>query len=136
MIVVTVGSSPGNYSFHRLVKAMDQVLERKGWQGWMQIGSSAYRPKAPHDLFVSQQEMEEKVRNCDLVVGHCGVGTLLLAREFRKNICVLPREPQFGEILDFHQIEMAQNLAGVSWVELLQEHSLEAQIAHRLGECS
>jgi UDP-N-acetylglucosamine transferase subunit ALG13 len=133
MIVVTVGSAPGNYSFHRLIRAVDEAVARNGWEVWMQIGSSTYRPRASHARFVSQKELEDKIRHCDLMVGHCGVGTLLLARGLRKNLCVLPRNPEFGEHLDGHQFELSRELAQIPWITVLTLETLESQIRDALA---
>ncbi len=132
MIIVTVGSSPGGFSFHRLIQSVDRYLLQQGREGWMQIGSSRYLPRVPHTRFVSQAELRNRVLGCDLVIGHCGAGTLLLAREMHRKLCVLPRKPELDEIRDEHQIRLAENLSHLPWVEVLQESTLESQISRML----
>lgn len=109
-IFLTVGSqSP----FDRLIKAVD------AWAGTTsevrvhaQIGQGKYEPKnMPFSRSMTQSEFESRLAECDLVVSHAGMGTIISALVASKPILVLPRHAALGETRNDHQIATAEKFA-------------------------
>lgn len=134
MIFVTIGSSEKGLDFTRLVEAMDRIAGRLGVDCLIQRGPVDYEPKhARHVRFVRFDEALRLFRDADLVVGHCGAGTVLNALLFRKPIILVPRRRDVGELdTDDHQMQLARELAEtqgvrVVWdIERLEEAVREA----------
>jgi UDP-N-acetylglucosamine transferase subunit ALG13 len=134
VIFVTIGSSEKGLDFTRLVEAMDRIAGRLGVDCLIQRGAIDYEPKhARHVRFVRFDEALRLFRDADLVVGHCGAGTVLNAILFRKPLLLVPRRRDAGELdTDDHQMQLARELAEtqgvrVVWdIERLEEAVREA----------
>jgi UDP-N-acetylglucosamine transferase subunit ALG13 len=134
VIFVTIGSSEKGLDFTRLVEAMDRIAGRLGVDCLIQRGAIDYEPKhARHVRFVRFDEAQRLFRDADLVVGHCGAGTVLNAILFRKPLLLVPRRRDAGELdTDDHQMQLARELAEtqgvrVVWdIERLEEAVREA----------
>lgn len=105
-IVVTLGS--GAHTFRRLVERLVSILPSSTDVLW-QTGSTPVadlpinaRPLLPASV------LDEAIANADVVIGHAGCGTALSALNAGKFPILVPREPQFGELVDTHQIEIAR----------------------------
>lgn len=108
MIFVTVGHK----EFDRLIRSMDRIAQDGVQEIVMQIG---YRPHfapshARYFPFVSREEMESYCQQAAVIVGHCSVGLLLDAAAFRKPFIAVPRQHRYGEHIDDHQTDLAQEL--------------------------
>lgn len=112
MIFVTVGSAVKGVEFTRLIKKMDKVAREIDEEVVMQIGTIPYEPRnAKYFRYASYQENLSFFQKASLVIGHCGIGTILNALKFQKPIIVVPRRIQYGELnRDDHQMEIAKVL--------------------------
>ena len=109
-VVVTLGT--GAHGFRRLVDRLLTIIPADADVLW-QTGSTdlsglsiAARPVLPF------AELEEAIRNADVVVGHAGCGTALLALKAGKYPVLVPRQPEFDELVDDHQAEFVSLLSG------------------------
>jgi UDP-N-acetylglucosamine transferase subunit ALG13 len=57
--------------------------------------------------YAPYEESLEYFRKAQLVIGHCGAGTIINALSFGKPLIVIPRIVKFNEHSDDHQLEMA-----------------------------
>ena len=65
----------------------------------------------------------------DVVIAHCGAGSVLLALRLRKPLVVVPRLRRFGEHHDDHQLQLARYLGKQgSAVVVEDEKELEAAV--------
>ena len=112
MIFVTTGSAVKGIEFTRLVKKMDEVAENINEEVVMQIGAIPYEPRhTKYFRYASFQENLAYFQKASLIVGHCGIGTILNALSFQKPIIVVPRRIKYGELnRDDHQMEIAKVL--------------------------
>jgi UDP-N-acetylglucosamine--N-acetylmuramyl-(pentapeptide) pyrophosphoryl-undecaprenol N-acetylglucosamine transferase len=104
-VVVTFGS--GKHTFRRLLERLATILPRDIDVLW-QTGST------PVDGFsidaqpmVPASTLNEAIRRADAVIGHAGCGAALGAFNAGKCPLLVPREPQYGELVDSHQVELA-----------------------------
>jgi UDP-N-acetylglucosamine transferase subunit ALG13 len=135
LIFVTIGSAVKGVEFTRLIKKMDKVAREIDEEVVMQIGTITYEPRnAKYFRYTSYQENLSFFQKASLVVGHCGIGTILNALRFKKPLIVVPRRIKYGELnRDDHQIEIAQRLEGKELIEVVYDvENLESAIKRML----
>lgn len=116
-IVVMLGSE--RFPFPRAVEAVAAALPPSADVVW-QLGNTA----APRGLqgevhrWLPFNELKEEAERADVVVTHCGVGSVLMALRAGKCPVVIPRLRELGEHVDGHQMELARNLeaSGLAFV--------------------
>jgi UDP-N-acetylglucosamine--N-acetylmuramyl-(pentapeptide) pyrophosphoryl-undecaprenol N-acetylglucosamine transferase len=109
-VVVTLGTME-TYGFRRLVEQLVRVLPADAetlWQtgctGTEGLGIDARRA-------VGARELEQAMREADLVVSHAGTGSALAALEAGRCPVLVPRASARGEHVDDHQVQVADELA-------------------------
>ena len=113
MIFVTVGTH--EQPFDRLIRAVDQlkaeqVLEE---EVVIQTGYSTYEPvHCTWKKLFPYQEMLHYVREARIVITHGGPSSFIMPLQVRKVPIVVPRQKQFGEHVNDHQLEFAKAVAG------------------------
>jgi UDP-N-acetylglucosamine transferase subunit ALG13 len=108
MIYVTVGAGIGGQEFDRLIKKVDEIASHFEEEFIVQLGASKYIPQNIKWFdYVPYEESLEYFRKAQLVIGHCGSGTIINALSFGKPLIVIPRLLKFNEHADDHQLEMA-----------------------------
>ena len=109
MIFVTVGND--FRGFDRLLRKMDEIAPLIPGEFLIQTGYSRYHPKnTKHVDFVPMDKAVEYIRNSELVVSHAGIGTIILCKEYRTPILILPRRKAYREHINDHQLEIAKVL--------------------------
>ena len=83
---------------------------------------TAYEPKHYQwTRFLGGGEFEEKIQNCDLLLTHSGVGTILTGKELGKTVLVYPRSAKYGEHVDDHQWQIAREFRKRDYVLICEE---------------
>ena len=121
MILVAVGTQ---FPFDRLIETVDR------WAGQTfttdvvaQTGSSCYAPRhIAARAFVPPAEFQALLERADVVIAHCGMGSILSALTLGKEIVVMPRSAALGEHRNDHQFSTAKRFADqpgvtVAWNE-------------------
>lgn len=131
MILVTVGMQLG---FDRLIEAVDKLAPDLGAQVIAQTGKGTYQPlNMEARTSIAPAEFEELVQQCQLIISHAGIGTILTAQRFAKPIVLFPRRFDHGEHRNDHQVATVQNLQGrADLLIALEEAELKAKIAEGL----
>lgn len=107
-IFVAVGTQ--KFQFNRLIKAVDDYVAISGEKAFGQIGKSAYIPKNyEYKEFLSKEEFAENLIQCDIVITHSGVATIIESLKLGKPVIVIPRLKKYGEHVDDHQIQIAES---------------------------
>lgn len=112
MIFVTVGTH--EQPFNRLIKTMDRLRETGNIteEVIMQIGFSTYEPK--HCIwnklypYGGMLEMVEKAR---IIITHGGPSSFMMPLQVGKIPIVVPRQKQYSEHVNNHQMEFACTVA-------------------------
>lgn len=112
MIFVTVGTQ---FGFDRLIKAVDEWATNQSQVKCIaQIGAGDYEPKnMDWKRYLAPDEFERIFEECDLVVAHAGMGTIITALLKGKPVIVLPRLVKFAEHRNDHQIATAKRLSSL-----------------------
>lgn len=108
MIFLTVGTQ---FPFDRLVRALDNIVEDGliDEEIFAQIGKSSYKPRN----FTSVDSLDavlyhKQVQKASNIIGHAGVGTIMMALENNKPLLVMPRLKKYGEVVNDHQVAIAR----------------------------
>ncbi len=82
---------------------------------------------------IAPAEFEKLVQQCDLIVSHAGIGTILTAQRTRRPIVIVPRRFENGEHRNNHQVATARNLTRSDGLLIAMDKSeLEDRIAEGL----
>lgn len=112
MIFVTVGTH--EQPCNRLVKAVDE-LKRDGViteDVIMQTGFSTYEPQyCQWSKLIPYQQMVKNVEKARIVITHGGPASFIMPLQIGKTPIVVPRQHQFDEHVNDHQVEFARNVA-------------------------
>ena len=139
-IFVTLGTQ--KFQFDRLLKKIDELIEEKYIKREdiiVQCVYSEYQPKN-FEMFSMkpQNEIENIMKNSDLVITHSGTGSIITSLKLKKKIIIVPRLKKYGEHVDDHQIELAEvfkekvNIIVVNDMEQLKS-SIEKSRTHEYG---
>ena len=108
-IFATVGTQ---LPFDRLIRELDALAEScPEFDVVAQIGTSGYEPRhMAWSRMVSESQFREHVSDCDAIVAHAGMGTIISAMDDGKRVIVMPRRAEYGEHRNDHQLATAKRL--------------------------
>ena len=112
MIFVTVGTH--EQPFNRLVKKVDELKENGTIEDevFIQTGFSTYEPKyCQWRKLIPYDEMIKNVEDARIVITHGGPASFIMPLQIGKTPIVVPRQHQFNEHVNDHQVEFARNVA-------------------------
>lgn len=112
MIFVTVGTH--EQPFNRLVQKVDE-LKRDNIiieDVFIQTGFSTYEPKfCKWSKLIPYQQMVKNVENAHIVITHGGPASFIMPLQIGKTPIVVPRQHQFNEHVNDHQVEFTRNVS-------------------------
>ena len=112
MIFVTVGTH--EQPFNRLLKKIDE-LKKNGTihdDVIIQTGFSTYRPQCCQwSKLLPYQQMVKNVADARIVITHGGPASFIMPLQIGKTPIVVPRQHQFNEHVNDHQVEFARNVS-------------------------
>ncbi len=117
MIFVTVGTQ--KFPFDRLLKMVDIAVGTNGFPDsvYAQIGTGKY---VPHNYgytdFCSNDIFVKMIEDCDLIITHSGVGTIMKGLEKNKPVIVVPRLAKYGEHVDDHQLQLIEQFKNLNLI--------------------
>ena len=122
MIFVAVGTQ--KFQMNRLLKEIDNCIESRDIteKVFAQIGNSTYQPKNyEYSTFLCKEHFEERVKECNLLITHSGVATIITGLKFDKPVIVVPRLAKYGEHVDDHQLQIADSFQELNFVIKCQD---------------
>ncbi len=113
MIFVTVGTH--EQPFNRLVKKVDQLKETgvidQGEEVVIQTGYSTYEPKfCEWSSLIPYKQMTEYIDKARIVITHGGPASFIAPLQKGKTPIVVPRQKQYDEHVNDHQVDFARNV--------------------------
>lgn len=116
MIFATAGTQ--KFPFDRMFSMLDFVLDKEQInEVFAQIGTSSYQPRNyQYVQYLNQEQFNYYMENCDCVVTHSGVGTILNGIRHKKAVIVIPRLKEYKEHIDNHQVEIAHAFSSKGYV--------------------
>ena len=128
MIFVTVGTH--EQPFDRLIQKIDE-LKRNGIvneEVIIQTGYSTYEPKyCQWSKLLPYEQMVENVAKARIVVTHGGPASFIMPLQMGKIPVVVPRQSQYGEHVNDHQLEFARAMQQRQWNILVAERMEELE---------
>jgi beta-1,4-N-acetylglucosaminyltransferase len=126
MIFLTVGTQ---FPFDRLVQAVDEFFDEHDFDDeiFAQIGDSTYQPRhfeAVHSL--DKEAFDRHFKQASAIIGHAGMGTIMLAFDSGKPLLAMPRRKKYGEVVNDPQVALAEEFESLG-------HILVAHDAAELG---
>jgi len=116
MIFLTIGTL---FEFDRLVQAIDKAIEKGLIQDevFAQIGPGSYKPR--NMTFVdslSKDDYDNKVKTCDAMISHAGMGSISMAINCNKPLLVMPRLKKYDEHVNDHQLHSARKFESLGHI--------------------
>lgn len=111
MIFITVGTH--EQGLDRLLIEVDKLIENGVIQEevFAQSGYSKYEPKNyKYKKMIRYDEMDSYIMQARIVITHGGPGSIFHPLQYGKVPIVVPRNPEFNEHVDNHQILFAKRL--------------------------
>jgi UDP-N-acetylglucosamine--N-acetylmuramyl-(pentapeptide) pyrophosphoryl-undecaprenol N-acetylglucosamine transferase len=110
-VVVTLGTTR-QVEFRRLITRLIEILPPRAEVLWQTGHTESSDLGIETHAVIPERDLMQAMEEADVVVSHAGVGTALAALEVGKCPVLVPRRPEHGELVDDHQLQIAQELAG------------------------
>ena len=121
MYFLTVGTQ---FGFDRLVKVIDEAVGNGLVEDsvFAQIGDVDYKPKNFEWVkTLEKSEFDRVLKDSDAIISHAGMGTITLAMDNNKPLLVLPRRAKFGEVVNDHQVHIAERFEELGYLILARD---------------
>ena len=112
MIFVTLGTN--DESFERLLKAIDKEIEKGTIKERVvvQAGCTKYQSKKMEIMdLIPREEFDRLISECDLLITHGGVGSILTGINHNKKVIAVPRLAKYKEHGNDHQLQIVENFS-------------------------
>lgn len=109
MILVTLGTQ--DKPFDRLIKAIDKQIQMGNIKDEVIVQASFTKYKSNNmKIFdqVSKEQFEKLVNDCDLIITHGGIGSILTGFKYNKKMIAVARLSEFQEAANNHQIQIIE----------------------------
>ena len=109
LIAVLTGTGPD--TFERLIRPLDELAGRHGWEVFVQLGHTPFEPQwCRYERFVERSILMDIVEEAEIVITHGGFGSMRDALALGKPVVAVPRRVDFNEVQDDHQEELVSEL--------------------------
>jgi len=121
VILVTVGTH--EQPFDRLLREIDRLdeLDALGDEVFCQRGLNGYLPLVSSSPMLPYDEMQRRLEGASAVITHGGPGTVLAALAAGRPLVLVPRQRQFGEHVDDHQVAFCRRIGLERAVPVVQD---------------
>ena len=119
MILVTLGTQ--DKPFYRLLEAIDEQIEKGNIkdkvvvQAGFMYGKYESKNMEMFDL-IDREEFTKLVSECDYLITHGGVGSILTGLKAEKKVIVCPRLFKYKEHMNDHQVQIVDNFAKSGYI--------------------
>lgn len=136
LVLVTVGTDA--YPFERLIKWVDSWLgDGASSRAYCVVQHGTAKPPVHGDPrpYLAFHELKRFVAEAAVIVAHGGPGTIMLCAERSKKPIVVARLPEYGEVVDRHQVPFTQRLDAEGEIALVDsEQALHATLDRFLAD--
>ncbi len=114
MIYVTAGNQ--RFPFTRLLLSVNSAIQEGIITDNVYVQYGSFRPEFKLDQFTEKrpaypyEEHIDMIRHADMIVSHAGEDIVLLALMLGKFPIIMPRQKNFGEHIDNHQVEFSAKM--------------------------
>jgi UDP-N-acetylglucosamine transferase subunit ALG13 len=121
MILVTVGTQ---IPFDRLISIVDDWVSQSGTRQQVvaQVGTSDCKfENMTVFQSVEPEQFETYINDCDFIISHAGMGSILTALRVKKPIIIFPRKAALGEHRNDHQLATASSFSNIDGVYVVND---------------
>ncbi|MEG1597206.1 MAG: PssE/Cps14G family polysaccharide biosynthesis glycosyltransferase [Bacilli bacterium] len=122
MILVTLGTQ--DKSFKRLLEMIDKEVKNKNIKDEIivQAGFTKYEsPNMKISDYIPKDEMDKLYKDCDLLITHGGIGSILGGVRNNKKVIAVARLAKFKEHTNDHQLQIINNFTKAGYILSTQD---------------
>jgi len=117
MIFVTLGTQ--DKPFTRLLQKIDEEIRNGNIKDKVIVQGGCTKLNTKNmEIFnqVSQEKFEEYINNCDILLTHAGVGSIITGLKYNKKVVAVPRLAKYEEAANDHQIQLVENFSQEGYI--------------------
>lgn len=117
MIYITLGTQACDFS--RCMKMVEELIREVDIKDRLvaQTGYTSYHPEGVECFdFIPEEKYQELMAEADVVISHAGTGALFSSIKKGKKVIAVARLAKYGEMVNDHQTEIVQKLAGEGYI--------------------
>lgn len=122
MILVTLGTQDKDFS--RLLKAVEKQIKKGNIKDKVvaQVGTTKYESDVMEifDL-IPTDKFNELMEECDLLITHGGVGSILAGLKADKKVIAAPRLKKYKEHVNDHQLQIIKRFTELGYILELKD---------------
>lgn len=123
MILVTLGTQ--DKKFTRLLEAIQKQIDNKiiKEKVIVQAGCTSSFKSNDMEIFdlIPMNEFDEKIKECDILITHGGVGSIITGLKNNKIVIAAPRLKKYNEHVNDHQLQIVENFAKEGYILYLED---------------
>ena len=123
MILVTLGTQ--DKKFYRLLDAIQKAIDdgKINDRVIVQAGYSSDYKSDDMEIFnlVSISKFKKLISECDILITHGGVGSIITGLKENKKIIAVPRLKKYKEHTNDHQVQIVDNFASEGYILKLDD---------------
>ncbi len=117
MILVTLGTQ--DKSFERLLDAVQKAID-DGYINEKVVVQAGYTTYESKDMeifdFIPRDKFEELIEECDILITHAGVGSILSGLNNNKKVIAAPRLSKYKEHINDHQLQIVEKFKRLGYI--------------------
>lgn len=129
MIFVTLGTQ--DKTFERLLDKVEELINKGVIKEEVIVQAGHTKYKSEHMQifdFIDMSQFNTFVENCDAMITHAGVGTIINGINHNKPVLAVARRVKYGEHENDHQVEITTKFMEVNYIiGCLEVEELEAK---------
>ena len=116
MIFVTLGTQ--DKEFKRLLNIIDKACKKGIIKDVIvQGGFSKYKTKKFKMFdYVSREDFDKYMKECDYLITHAGVGSIFTALKYNKKVLAIPRLSKYKEHNNDHQLDIVKEFVNKGYI--------------------
>lgn len=118
MILVTLGTQ--DKKFYRLLESLQKQIDRGLIKDKIvvQAGCSSDFKTNSMEIFnlIPIDQFEQLIKECDILITHGGVGSILSGLKNNKKVIAIPRLSKYGEHVNDHQLQIVNNFSESGYI--------------------
>ena len=130
MILVTLGTQ--DKSFVRLLKEVDRQIELGNIKDKVVVQAGFTKYSSPNmEIFdlIDRDKFTELIKECNLLITHGGVGSILTGLKNKKKVIAVPRLSKYDEHVNDHQIQIIERFSEMGHIlSLFEDENLEDKL--------
>lgn len=124
MILVTLGTQ--DKQFKRLLDIVQKEIDKGNIKDKV-IVQAGYTKYKSNDMeifdLIDTDELSKLTSQCDIIITHGGVGSIITALEKNKKVIVAPRLAKYSEHINDHQLQITDNFSKKGYILPLYEEN-------------